>query len=174
MKSLRPLFIILVILVLIVTLFFALAKKENMVTIFEGNVAKKPLHLALHHYQDAYCGMVIDELDYASQIVSPDGKTWFFHDHGDLVKWLEERTFKDKAVIWVHALDTNGWINGRKAFYTRDEETPMHYGFGAYAKPSKDRISFETMQKYTLRGETMLNPRIRKQLLAKKEKFGNH
>jgi len=169
MKSLRPLLIILAIIGLIVTLFLTLAQKQNMVTVFEGNVAQKPIPMTLNHYQDAECGMVIDELNYASQVVSPNGKTWFFHDHGGMVKWLEARTFKDEAVIWVYGLSSKKWIDGRKAFYTRDEETPMLYGFGAYAKESKDRISFKQMQEYTLRGETMVNPSIRKQLLAKKD-----
>ena len=179
MKSLRPLLIILAILGLIVTLFVTLAQKQNMVTVFEGNIAKQPLPLTLNHYQDVSCGMVIDELNYASQVVAPDGKTWFFHDHGGMVKWLEERSFKDEAVIWVYALDKKTWIDGKKAFYTRNEETPMHYGFGAYAKSSNDKISFKQMQEYTLRGETMINPKIRQQLLAKKETStkesdGNH
>lgn len=174
MKSLRPLLIILAIIALIVLLFTTLAKKQNMVTVFEGNVAKQPIPIALNHFQDSECGMVIDELDYASQVVAPDGKTWFFHDHGGMVKWLEARTFKDKAVIWVHAKDTQQWIDGRKAFYTRDEETPMLYGFGAYSKNASNRIDFKTMSEYTLRGETMVNPSIRKQLLKKKDSFGNH
>ncbi len=175
MKYLRPLLIVLAILGLIVTLFLTLAEKQNMVTVFEGNIAKEPIPMKLNHYQDAECGMVIDELNYASQVIAPDGKTWFFHDHGGMVKWLEERTFKDEAVVWVYALDTKRWIDGKKAFYTRDEETPMHYGFGAYAKPSEDRITFKQMQEYTLRGETMVNPKIRKQLLEKKkDRLGNH
>jgi nitrous oxide reductase accessory protein NosL len=179
MKSLRPLLIILAIIGLIVTLFLTLAEKQNMVTIFEGNIAQKAIPLKLNHYKDEDCGMVIDELNYASQVVSADGKTWFFHDHGGMVKWLEARSFKDQAVIWVYALDSKEWIDGRKAFYTRDEETPMLYGFGAYENSAKDRISFTEMQQFTLRGETMINPSIRQQLLAKKgtvtkETDGNH
>jgi hypothetical protein len=81
------------------------------------------------------------------------------HDHGGMVKWLEDRSFKNEAIIWVYARDSKKWIDAHKAFYTRDEETPMHYGFGAYAKPSDDKISFKEMQQYTLRGETMLNPK---------------
>lgn len=174
MKSLRPLLIIVVIIAVIVLLFSTLAKNQNMVTVFEGNVAKKPVPIVLNHFQDSECGMVIDEIAYASQVVAPDGKTWFFHDHGGMVKWLEARDFKNEAIIWVHGRDSNGWIDGRKAFYTRDEETPMLYGFGAYENPAEDRVSFETMREYTLRGETMVNPSIRKQLLQLKEKRGDH
>ncbi len=179
MKSLRPILIILAIIALIVTLFLTLAQRENMVTVFEGNIEKQPIPLTLNHYQDSACGMVIDELDYASQVIAPDGTTWFFHDHGGMVKWLEDRSFKNEAIIWVYARDSKKWIDAHKAFYTRDEETPMHYGFGAYAKPSDDKISFKEMQQYTLRGETMLNPKIRQQLLAQKETStkesdGNH
>ncbi len=60
-----------------------------------------PYQLRLHHYQDSQCGMVIDSLEYASEVIAPNGNTWFFHDHGGMVKWLEERDFKDRAKVWV-------------------------------------------------------------------------
>lgn len=175
MKSLRPLLIILVIVALIVTLFISLAEKQQMVTLFEGNVAKKPIPIVLNHFQDSECGMVIDEIEYASEVVAPDGKTWFFHDHGGMVAWLDRKAFKDEAVIWVHAKDSNKWIDGYKAWYSRDEETPMLYGFGAYEKQQKGFVPFETMKLHMLRGETMVNPSVRKQLLEqRKEKDGSH
>ncbi|HHH19157.1 MAG TPA: hypothetical protein ENK86_01405, partial [Campylobacterales bacterium] len=143
MKSLRPLLIVATIVILIVVLFLSLASKQKMVTIMEGNIARQPIPIVLHHFQDSECGMVIDEISYASQVVAPDGKTWFFHDHGGMVKWLERKNFKKDAMIWVHSLDTQQWIDGRNAYYTRDEITPMEYGFGAYEHSSEERIDFE-------------------------------
>lgn len=165
MKSLRPLLIVATLVILIVVLFLSLASKQKMVTIMEGNIARQPIPIVLHHFQDSECGMVIDEINYASQVVAPDGKTWFFHDHGGMVKWLERKHFKKDAMIWVHSLDTQQWIDGRNAYYTRDEITPMEYGFGAYERSSEGRIDFETMRLLTLRGETIANPTIRQQLL---------
>ena len=169
MKILKPLLIIIAIFVIIVIIFLTLAKKQQMITVIKGNIDKKPIDITLHRYQDSQCGMVIDSLKYASEIVSPIGKTWFFHDHGNMIKWLEARDFRDKATIWVHTIDTNRWIDAKKAYYTRDEETPMRYGFGAYENRKNNTISFEEVRILTLRGETMENPIIRKQLLEIKQ-----
>jgi len=169
MKTLKYILIVLGLIAIIVTTTLFLSKKQHMITIIKGNTSREPINIQLHKYQDSQCGMVIDSIKYASQIVSPTGETWFFHDHGGMVKWLEHRSFKKDAKIWVHSIDTNRWIDGRKAYYTRDEETPMHYGFGAYEKKKPYTISFDEMRLYTLRGETMENPTIRKQLLKEKK-----
>jgi len=167
MKKYAPLLIVLLFVVIIVTLFLSLAKVQHMVVIKEGNTKKLPLEIVLGKYQDSDCGMVIEDLTYASQVVAPDGKTWFFHDHGDFVHWLKDKSFKDKAVIWVRTVDTQRYIKAQNAFYSRTDITPMGYGFGAYEKNQKDFISFDDMRLKMLRGETMNNPKIKKQLLGK-------
>jgi len=167
MKKFAPILILIVFVVIIVLVFLSLSKSQKMVVIKEGNTQHVPLPMELHKYQDSFCGMVIDDLTYASQVVSPDGKTWFFHDHGDFVEWLKDKPFAKDAVIWVHAIDTNRWIDGKKAFYTRNEVTPMGYGFGAYEHKKEGMISYDEMRLKTLRGETMRDPKIRKQLLGK-------
>ncbi len=173
MKALKPILIILAIISIIIAVFLTLAKKQNMVTIKKGNISHQPIDIIPYHYQDSQCGMIIDNLKYVSEVISPDGRTWFFHDHGNMIKWIEKRDFRDKATIWVHAIDTDRWIDARKAHYTRDEDTPMEYGFGAYEKPKEGTISFSEMRLLTLRGETMANPTIRRELL-KKRQHGNH
>ncbi len=164
-KKIKPVLIVLLIIGMIVALFLSLASSKQMVVIKEGNLKKIPLQMELKKYQDSYCGMVIDELDYASQVIASDGKTWFFHDHGDFVLWLEDKPFRDDVVIWVMSRDTHRWIDGTKAFYSLDERTPMGYGFGAYEKDAKDRIDFKEMRLRTLRGETLNNPAIKKEIL---------
>ena len=166
MKKFAPLLIVIVFVFIIVLVFLSLSKSQEMVVIKEGNTQRLPLPIELHKYQDGFCGMVIDNLTYASEVISPDGKTWFFHDHGDFVEWLKDKPFADKAVIWVHAIDTDRWIDAKKAHYTRNEITPMGYGFGAYEHQKEGMIDFETMRLKTLRGESMKNPKIRKQLLG--------
>jgi hypothetical protein len=136
-----------------------------MIVVKLNNMKKKPIDIVLNKFQDSDCGMIIDNLTYASQVISPSGKTWFFHDHGGMVHWLENKTFKKDAIIWVISRDTNRWINGKTAWYSRDEITPMLYGFGAYEKRKNNLINFKTISLYMLRGETMANPLIKKQLL---------
>ena len=168
MKSFKAILVIVGIIALIVALFLSLANRQQMVTLKTGNLEKKPLTIILNHYQDSDCGMVIDSLEYASQVIAPNGNTWFFHDHGGMVSWLERKSFKNKATIWTYAKDTKRWIEGEKAWYSRDEETPMLYGFGAYEHKKDKLIDFKTMQLHMLRGEHMANSMIRKQLLQGK------
>jgi nitrous oxide reductase accessory protein NosL len=166
MKKFTPILIVLVLIVIIVIVFLSLAKVQNMIVIKEGNLKQLPLDMELNKYQDSFCGMVITELTYASEVVAPDGKTWFFHDHGDFVQWLQNKSFKESAKIWVMSRDTHKWIDGRKAYYSLNEETPMGYGFGAYEKKQNGFVDFNTMNLKVLRGETMNNPLIRKKLLG--------
>jgi nitrous oxide reductase accessory protein NosL len=167
MKKLTPILIIFVFIIVIVVLFVSLGKSQNMIVIKEGNIKKIPFEMQLNQYQDGFCGMVIEDLTYASQVIAPDGKTWFFHDHGDFVEWLQDKSFKDDAKIWVMSKDTHKWIDGKKAFYSLSDITPMGYGFGAYETQQNNFIDFDTMCLQVLRGETMNNPKIRKKLLGK-------
>ncbi|WP_297440500.1 hypothetical protein [Sulfurimonas sp.] len=167
MKKIMPYIVIAILVLVIVTVFLSLAKVQHMVVIKEGNLKKLPLTMQVHKFQDSFCGMVIDDLDYASQVIAPDGRTWFFHDHGDFVQWLEDKEFKDSAIIWVTSRDTHKWIDAKKAYYSLNETTPMGFGFGAYAQKKDGMIDFDTMRLKVLRGETLKNPKIRKQILGK-------
>ena len=167
MKKYAPLLIVLLFVVIIVTVFLSLAKVQNMVVIKEGNLEQLPLEIVLDKYQDSDCGMVIKDLKFVSQVIAPDGKTWFFHDHGGFIHWLEDKSFKDNAIIWVRTVDTQKFINAEDAFYSLNDITPMGYGFGAYENFKEGRVAFEVMRLKMLRGETMNNPKIKNQLLGK-------
>ena len=167
MKNLTPIISIVILIGIIVGVFLSLGKTQQMVVIKEGNTQKVPLEIVLHKYQDSDCGMVIEDLTYASQVISPSAKTWFFHDHGGFVHWLEDKAFKDDAIIWVMSRDTKKWIDAKSPFYSLNEITPMGYGFGAYENNAEGFVSYGEMRLKMLRGETMNNPKIKKQLLGK-------
>jgi len=167
MKKFMPFIVVGILIVIIVGVFLSLSKVQHMVVVQEGNTQKLPIKMKLHKYQDSDCGMVIDDFTYASQVIAPDGRTWFFHDHGDFVEWLNGKPFEKNAVIWVMSRDTHKWIDGRKAYYTFNELTPMGYGFGAYEHKKEGMIDFDTMRLKVLRGETLKNPKIRKQVLGR-------
>ena len=133
----RLVVVVLLIIAVIVAIFLNLSYDKNMVTIHKGNISMQPVDIDLGHYQDSFCGMVIDDIKYTSEVVVPDGRTWFFHDHGVFVEWLKDKPFKDEATIWVMTKDTKKYINGRAAWYSRTDITPMSYGFGAYQKKQK-------------------------------------
>ena len=165
MKYLLPLSVISIFMAIILTIIFSADKAQIMTVVREGNLEKRPLEMALNQFQDSECGMIIDDLSFASQVIGPDGKTWFFHDHGSMVAWLKTKSFREEAVIWVHDLENGDWIDGRQAWYSRTDPTPMLYGFGAYTTKKAELISFDEMQAAMLRGETFANPAYRKQLM---------
>jgi len=167
MKKILPFLTIIIIIAVIVIIFLSMSNKKQMVVLKEGNVNQTPLEIILGKYQDSDCGMIIDDMTYVSQIVSEEGKTWFFHDHGGMANWLKDKSIKDSAKIWVMSKDTKKYIDGRKAWYSRIENTPMGYGFGAYEDKQDGFISFDEMSIKMLRGENLTNPYIRKELVGK-------
>ncbi len=164
MKKLAPFLVIVVILGVVVTVFLSLAEKKQMIVTLQ-NPKKKPIELQKDKYQDAFCGMVIEDAKYASQAIRDDGKSWFFHDHGDFIEWLKDKPFASRIIVYVHTIDTDKWIDATKAFYTTTEKTPMGYGFGAYEHKKNGMIDYETMRLRVLRGETMNDPKYRQKLL---------
>jgi len=161
-----PMLIIGMIVAAIMLVFLSLASTQQMIVVHEGNLDRTPIEMKLDKYQDSDCGMVIEDLEYASQVNAVDGKTWFFHDHGGFVNWLKDKSFKEYVVIWVMSKDSKKWIDAKAAYYSQTDTTPMGYGFGAYEKNQDGFISYDTMTLKMLRGETMNNPLIKKQLLG--------
>ncbi len=165
-KKLMPVLVVLVLVAMIVALFLSLAADKKLILVKEGNLKQTPIDMIKGQFIDSDCGMVIDDLTDASQVISRSGKSWFFHDHGGLVKWLEEKEFKDSAKIWVRSRDTKRWIDAKSAYYSLSDTTAMGYGFGAYENKKELFVDFDTMRMKMLRGETFKNPNIRKQLLG--------
>jgi len=167
MKKLLPFVIIFVILGITAVIFVSMAKNDQPITIVKANIEMKALPFKVNFTNDSYCKMLIIEQRNSVQIVSPDGKTWFFDDPACMVLWLEDKVFKDTAKLWIHSIDTKEWIDARKAWYGRADQTAMHYGFGAREHKKENTIDFTTMSLHVLRGEHLGNPKIRKMLLDK-------
>ncbi len=164
MKKIMPFVLVAAILGVVVILFLSLAQNKQMVVTMQ-NSQKRPIDIEPNKYQDAFCGMVIEDTKYASQAIRDDGKSWFFHDHGDFVEWLKDKPFASRVIVYVHTIDTNRWIDATKAYYSVNEKTPMGYGFGAYEHKKKGLIDYETMRLRVLHGETMNDPKFRQKLL---------
>ena len=167
MKKILPFFTIIIIIAIIVTIFLSMSYSKQMIVLKEGNSTQTPLEIVLGKYQDSDCGMIIEDMTYVSQVVAPDGKTWFFHDHGGMANWLKDKPFKDSAKIWVMTKDSKKYIDARTAWFSRTDTTPMKYGFGAYEQKQEGFITFEEMILKVLRNENLRNPYTRKELLGK-------
>lgn len=168
MKKYFPIITITFIVGCIVLLFLSINISSNMTVVYTGNIDKKPIKIELGKFQDSDCGMIIEDIEYASQVISPSGKTYFFHDHGGMINWLSNKEFKDTAMIWVMTKDTKRYIDGKKAWYSRTDQTPMLYGFGAYEKKQDKLVDYNTMFLHMVRGEHLANPKIKQQLLGSK------
>lgn len=164
-KKYLPFLFVLFVAIAIVAIFLSLASTKKHIVTQKANADFSPVQMSAGVYQDSDCGMVIDTLIDVSQVISKSSNSWFFHDHGGMVKWLEDKPFKDDAKIWVMSRDTKRWIDAREAFYSLTDKTPMGYGFGAYEKMQNNFISFDDMRLRVLRGETLQNPLIKKQLI---------
>ncbi len=167
MKKILPFFTIIIIIAIIITIFLSMSKSKQMVVLKEGNSTQTPLDIVLGKYQDSDCGMTIEDMTYVSQVISSDGKTWFFHDHGGMANWLKDKSFKDNAKIWVMSKDSKKYIDAKTAWFSRTDTTPMGYGFGAYEIKQDGFISFDEMLLKVLRNEDLRNPYIKKELLGK-------
>lgn len=132
-----------------------------------ANHDKVPLEFKDNTVQCPQCHMYLVGKTHTAQVVDKRGKTHFFDDIGCVILWLrDEKIAPEDVVIWVFSLDTKRYIHAKEAFYSLNERTPMEYGFGAYEAKTQERIPFEQMRLHMLRGETMQDPRIRKQRLG--------
>ncbi len=92
-------------------------------------------------------------------------KKIYFDDIGCMVLWTKKHKSRLDSVM-VFTKDTRKYIKAVDAYYTIYERTPMGYGFTAYQNKKKKSIDFKEMRLRMLRGETMKNPKIRKQILG--------
>lgn len=166
MKKALPILTILVFIAVIVAIFLSMSSQKQMVVIYENNQKKEPVDIKLSHFQDTQCGMTITKLEDSVQAISPDGKTWFFDDVGCFALWYKNISFKNDAKVWVYTRDSLEYMDGRKAWYSKTDETEMGYGFAAYKSKVGNMINFDEMILKMFRGENMTNPLIRKKLLG--------
>ena len=91
----------------------------------------------------------------------------YFDDIGCLILWSKANRIElDSCKVYVFSNDTKEYIDAETAYYTINEKTPMNYGFGAYKIKKDQYVDFDTMSAKMLKGETMANPKVRKQLLG--------
>lgn len=166
MRKAAPVLVTLLVVAIMLVLIVARARQQGYVTVLPGNTARQPVEVVLGRYQDTQCGMPLEQLQDAAQAVAPDGRTWFFDDVGCLALWLEKNKRAGELVLWVHARDTETWIDARTAWYSRNDSTPMLYGFAAYAVRREGLVDFTEMRNRMLRGENLTNPYVRKELLG--------
>jgi len=162
---------ILIFLIIIIFIIVFGNKKKVLVL---NNTGLQPIPVKKNLYQDAHCGMPLISSKFAAEVISEDGKTWFFHDPGSVPLWLNniEKKLKKKISIWFFTIDTKTWKKANKVWFSINDSTPMDYGFAAYEKKQDSFITYREMELRMLRGENKKNPKIRKML--EKKNHGNY
>jgi len=146
---------------------FAYLRTQNQLPTDRENSDEVPLAFQDNTVQCPTCHMYLVGKKHTAQIIK-DAKTYFFDDVGCAVLWMKAQNVEPSRVrMWVFSNDTNRYVDALRAFYSVTDETPMHYGFGAYEQQGENRIMFDEMRLRMLRGETMIDPKIRKKLLGK-------
>ncbi|WP_263831678.1 nitrous oxide reductase accessory protein NosL [Sulfurospirillum oryzae] len=146
--------------------FWTLHVKQQLPTDI-SNSDKKALEFKDNTIQCPQCHMYLASAKYTAQIITQDSKTHFFDDVGCAILWLKEQKTEPQSItFWIFSNDTHHYIDAFKAFYSINDITPMHYGFGAYEQEKEGFIDFTEMRLRMLRGENMSDLKIRKKLIG--------
>ena len=143
---------------------------EKQVYVIHGNTQKEPLEITLEKYICVESRVPIMDLFNSAQAVLPNGDTYFFNDVGNVLLWLGRQKNPDEIVVWVYAQDTERYVLAKNAWYSRVEITPMGYGFGAFEFRLYGTADyyFSEVQRFALRGETLLHPMVNALLINNK------
>ena len=154
------------IIAVIVILLFSFGTDQGAKYVYKNNTEHRIIKIKPKEYQCSECNMAIEHLEYAAQIITQDGNTYFFDDIGCVVLWLKNHK-PDIAKMVTKTVDTNRWIEVEKAWYTRIAHDPMGYGFAALEEKREGLIPYDEMKRLMLQGKNLHDPFVKKQLLSK-------
>jgi len=157
--------IFIIVIAVIVILLLSFGSSEGSKYVYKGNTEHQVVSIQPKEYQCSECSMDIDDMQYAAQLISKNGNTYFFGEIGCLVLWLKNHS-PDTHSMMTQTLDTHRWIPVEKAWYTRTAPTPMGYGFAALEKKKKGLLSYEEMKLLMLQGKNLNDPFVKKKLLG--------
>jgi nitrous oxide reductase accessory protein NosL len=109
------------------------------------------------------CQMMLSDRNFSAQVrVFPKNKrskVYKFDDLGCAVLWLDQKEWKDdpQTEIWVNDYKTRKWIDARKAWYIKDEISPMGYGLGAQSDKTAGALDFTQAKVHIKDVEEKLN-----------------
>ena len=144
--------------------------QEGRISSIARNASHEPIEMDTEHYACAECASAIKSAEYGAQVITPSGKTYFFDDIGCLCLWLNHQAQKETMQVWVYTQDTKRYILAKDAWFSRLENSPIGYGFGAYEIRVYARADyyFDEIMRFAIHGETRINPIVNKLLIENK------
>jgi len=164
-KILINLLTFIIVIAIIVIMFLALGSEDGARYVYKDNTEYKIVTIKAKEYQCSECNMDIEDMKYEAQITTKNGNTYFFDDIGCIVLWLKTHNPTIVKMI-TKTIDSNKWIDVKKAWYSRIAKSPMGYGFGAYESKRDGFVNYEEMKRLMLQGKNLHDPFIRKKLLG--------
>ncbi len=75
------------------------------------------------------CKMAISQLEFATEIVTPDGEVYKFDDIGCMIEFSNTRELPKGSVMFVRDFYTKEWVKIENALFVKSEkiQTPMNY-----------------------------------------------
>jgi len=91
------------------------------------------------------CKMAISQIQFATEIVTPDGEVYKFDDIGCMIEFKSSKELPQGSVMFVRDFYTKEWVRIENAFFVRSEkiQTPMNY----FVVTFKTRESLEKFMK---------------------------
>ena len=154
-----------IVVAIIIILFLSLGSEEGARYVYKGNKTHQAVRIKPKEYQCSECNMDVEKLEYAAQVITENGDTYFFDDIGCVVLWLENHKFPVITIL-TQTLDSHKWIDAKKAWYSRIAHDPMGYGFAAVEVKKEGLVNYDEMRTLMLQGKNLHDPFVKKKLLA--------
>ncbi|MBF0166980.1 MAG: hypothetical protein HQL45_05055 [Alphaproteobacteria bacterium] len=114
-----------------------------------GEADKGPAEVRWGKENCTYCGMIIDNPRFATQIRGGEPrKLWKFDDPGCGALWLDKQSWgnEGRTEFWVGESETGSWIDGRDAWFVSGQKSPMGYDYGAVKQMRDGGLSFASFR----------------------------
>ncbi len=158
----------------------------------------QPFVMELENYDNRYicndCDMMIKTYKNSAQLIKKNGNVYVFDDIGCLLSWVKSEGLKDDEYqAFVFVKDIEAYIMAEDAWYIRDGSTPVGYGFEAFQMALEARRNSQLtsqaegqfgvfqrkagitdiyewfeIKEFAFRGETVLHPMIKREVLEKR------
>ncbi|PCI25191.1 MAG: hypothetical protein COB67_11015 [SAR324 cluster bacterium] len=134
----------------------------------DSNKDQLPLEVAWGRDVGLKSGMLLSDPRYGVQVIEPSGRSKLFVEIGTAVQWLQENPQVKDVRVWVNDYQTHQWLEANKAHWTDGaQETPMGFGFRAFAIQPAESIRYEAVKKEILSGKNRAQEQQKKYLNKK-------